>query len=296
MTAEQFQQFETLGGLVDLSSRAKFRLTGADRVRYLNGQVTNDVRQASSSHSLHACVTDAKGKIAADIFIHAPGNDALMVDAEGDVREMLGARLERYIVADDVEFADVSDDWRLLHIFGPAAQTLKQGLAANRLGSDGVDLWLPADAPPPELTCPILSADDYETLRILRAVPRHPHELNGDTFPPEAGLETRAMSYTKGCYIGQEVLSRIRTTGKMPRQLIAWRSPAPVSAGETVFDAGDPAKAIGTITSAAWHPLLETHCGMAFVKQGAAVPHSRLPVGADQPRIDAAIEMFALVN
>ncbi len=297
MTAEQLQQIEALGGLVDLSGRAKFRLTGADRVRYLNGQVTNDVRQAAASRSLYACVTDAKGRIAADIFVHAPvDGGTLLLDAEGGVREMLAARLERYIVADDVELADVSEEWRLWHVFGPAAQGLSQGLACNRLGSDGVDLWQPVDAPPPGLTCPILSADDHETLRILRAVPRHPQELNGDTFPPEAGIEARAMSYTKGCYIGQEVLSRIRTTGKMPRQLMAWRSAATVTAGETVFDAGDPARAIGIVTSSAWHPLLESHCGLAFVKQGAATPHSRLPVGADQPRIDAAIEMFAFVN
>lgn len=299
MTAELFQQIEAEGGIVDLRNRAKFRLTGGDRVRYLNGQVTNDVRKASPTQSLYACVTDAKGRIAGDVFIHA-ASDALMVDAEEDLRDLLGPRLEKYIIADDVELTDVSDEWHLWHVFGPAAKTFTPGengaLKSTRLGLDGVDLWLAPDALPPQTAAPILSAQDYETLRILRGIPRYPNELNGDAFPPEAGIEERSMSYTKGCYIGQEILSRIRTTGKMPRELIQWQSEAPVTVGETVFTASEPVKAIGTITSVAWHPVQQKHVGLAFVKQGNVTAHSKLPVGADQPRIDAAIELFAFVK
>ena len=299
MTAELFHHIEAQGGIVDLSTRAKFRLGGSDRVRYLNGQVTNDVRQASASQTLYACVTDAKGRIAGDVFIHA-ASDALMVDAEGSLREALGPRLERYIIADDVELADDSDAWRLWHVFGPAASAFTPGengvLKSTRLGLEGVDIWCPTSSGPPQAIGPALSAEDFETLRILHGIPRHPNELNAEVFPPEAGIESRAMSYTKGCYIGQEVLSRIRTTGKMPRELVRWRSYAPVTPGESVFAAGDQVKAIGTITSSVRHPVLEEYVGLAFVKQGSVTVHSKLPVGADQPRIDAAIEMFAFVK
>jgi folate-binding Fe-S cluster repair protein YgfZ len=104
MPPELYQQIITHGAAVNLSSHAKFRLTGADRVRYLNGQVTNDVRRARPDETLHACVTDAKGRIAADIRLHAQ-SDALLLDAEPGLRESLGMRLERYIVADDPALA-----------------------------------------------------------------------------------------------------------------------------------------------------------------------------------------------
>jgi len=303
MTSELLQQLDTTGGIVDLSSRAKFRLTGMDRVRYLNGQVTNDVRLATSAGTLYACVTDIKGRIVGDAFIHSSSQgDELLVDAEADLREPLAARLERYIIADEVEFSDVSDDWQLWHVFGPAAAGYIPGvdgvLKSSRLGVDGVDIWLPASAAAPTVACPSLSAADFESCRILRGIPRHPSELNSGTFPPEAGIEARAMSYTKGCYLGQEILSRIRTTGRMPRELVRWRSSTAITPGESVFPATGPgeARAIGTITSATWHPVLNHFTGLAFVKQGSAMVDSKLPVGADTPRIDGCIEIFAFVN
>ncbi|MDB6136988.1 MAG: LigA, partial [Verrucomicrobiaceae bacterium] len=237
MTLERFQQIESQGGIIDLGARAKFRFTGGDRVRYLNGQVTNDVRKASPTETLYACVTDAKGRIAGDVFVHASQQgDALLVDAEPSVRDTLGPRLEKYIIADDVELTDVTDDWHLWHVFGSAAAAFTPGangvLKSHRLGLEGVDIWRAAGKEPPAAACAELSAAEHETLRVLSGIPRHPNELNGDTFPPEAGVEDRAMSYTKGCYIGQEILSRIRTTGKMPRELVQWRGQGRVSAGE----------------------------------------------------------------
>jgi folate-binding protein YgfZ len=270
MTTELFQQIESGGGTVDLSNRAKFCLTGNDRVRYLNGQVTNDVRAARPDESLYACVTDLKGRIMGDIQIHV-GSDSLILDAEPDLRETLGPRLERYIIADDAELTDITEEWQLWHVFGPSLPHSIEGaiqVKSNRLGTPGIDLWLPASSPQPELHHPVLSAADYETYRILRGIPRCPNELNGDTFPPEAGIEATAMSYTKGCYIGQEVLSRIRTTGKMPRTLIRWTSDQPVATGDQIMCDGKP---VGLITSAAIHPMSKQFVGLAFVKQGTPV-------------------------
>ncbi len=286
MTSTLFQQIETEGGIVDLSARAKFRLTGGDRVRYLNGQVTNDVRAAGCEAALYACATDLKGKIVADVFIHATQEgDALLLDAEADLREVLSARLERYIIADDVELADVSDEWRLWHVFGPAAALWKAsggvGVRSMRLAAEGVDLWLPVSASPPAASFPALTEADFECYRILCGIPRHPNELGGGTFPPEAGLDEKGMSYSKGCYLGQEVLSRIRTTGKMPRELVRWHSPGPVAVGDTLFASEGDARALGTVTSAAWHPVLEEFAGLAFVKQGSAPADSKLPVATE---------------
>ena len=122
MTADVFQAISTQGAAVNLSSRAKFRLTGGDRIRYLNGQVTNDVRRVKTDATLYACVTDVKGRIAGDVFIHAT-DDALFLNAEPGLRETLGLRLERYIVADDAELTDVTDEWQLWHVWGSTTDT-----------------------------------------------------------------------------------------------------------------------------------------------------------------------------
>lgn len=119
MNADLYQTTLTTGAWVDLSSRAKWRLTGADRVRYLNGQVTNDVRNARADTALHACVTNVKGRIEGDIYLHAEGEN-LVFDAPADLRETLGIRLERYIIADDAVLEDITDDWQLWHHIGGA--------------------------------------------------------------------------------------------------------------------------------------------------------------------------------
>jgi folate-binding protein YgfZ len=263
MTPDLFQRVTAHGAAVNLSSRAKFRLTGGDRVRYLNGQVTNDVRRANADETLYACVTDAKGRIAADVFVHAH-EDTLLLDAEGDVRETLGMRLERYIVADDVELTDVTEEWQLWHVFG-SAETPAHALRSNRFGVPGFDLWLPAAAAAPTFdTIDVLTDAELETWRIVQKVPRWPNELNAEMFPPEAGLESRAMDFTKGCYIGQEVLSRIKTTGKMPRELIAFDTDSPVNAGDEILTT----KAVGSVTSVTVHPETGRIVGLAMVRQG----------------------------
>jgi tRNA-modifying protein YgfZ len=301
MTAEQFQEIEQHGGCVNLSDRARFRLAGADCVRYLNGQVTHDVRMANDRETIYACVTDLKGRIVGDVFIHAaaPGT-ALLLDAEPPLREVLGPRLEKYIISDDAELTDVTDEWQQWHVFGPAAAGVQQVagivLKSDRLGMEGVDIWLPAEETPPVQSCPLVSAENFEILRILRGIPRYPNELNGDTFPPEAGLDERAMSYTKGCYIGQEVLSRIRTTGRMPRELVRWEAAdakGKIVAGDALLvpqDGGEP-RPIGKVTSVAWHPVLERLVGLAYLKQGCRGADSELLVSSDTPNIAIKVKI-----
>jgi len=264
MTADLHQAILRQGAVTSLSTRAKLRLTGADRVRYLNGQVTNNVRNTRPDETLYACVTDAKGRIVGDVYVHATA-DALLIDAEPGLRETLAMRLERYIVADDAELSDVTEEWQLWHCWGPSGAPDAAALRSSRFGVPGFDLWLPASAEAPAFDSrPVLSAADLETWRILQKVPRWPNELNSDTFPPEAGLTERAMDFAKGCYIGQEILSRIKTTGKMPREMIAFESEAPVNAGDEVV-AG---KTVGVVTSVTTHPERAEFVGLAMIRQG----------------------------
>lgn len=293
MNAVLFQKLESEGGWLDLSKRAKWRLSGADRVRYLNGQVTQDVRRADSKNALHACVTNAKGRMEGDIFFHtAPDGESLLLDAPESLRETLGVRLERYIIADDALLEDVTEQWQLWHRFGPSVEAAEWagGLLCQRLGCPGMDLWLPLDAAPP---ADAVSAEDAETLSILRAVPAWPHELNADTFPQEAGLEAEVMSFHKGCYIGQEVLSRIKSTGKMPRELVAWSCEHAVESGALLWRE-DGTKA-GMVTRSALHPLSGHAQGLAYVRQGMVEKDSRLLVGNDMASITSTLSIQTLL-
>jgi folate-binding protein YgfZ len=279
--------------LADLSRRAKFRITGADRVRFLNGQVSNDVRLASPHAAVYSCVMTIKGKMCADAFIH-DGGDALFLDAEPEVREALAARLERYIIADDVTLEDVTDDFGLWHLFpftGDAAGAGKilgfaagsatagaHGVSSIRYGQPGIDIWGAKDDRETLRTQLLMSHRllDDETLerrRILAGVPKWGAELDENTMPAEAGLEERAVSYTKGCYIGQEVVSRVRSVGHVNRQLRGLRSetgglPRP---GLRLYPlaGGADSREVGRVTSVARSQEDEgASIALAFVRRG----------------------------
>jgi len=299
MDASLYHQILATGAWVNLSTRAKWRLSGADRVRYLNGQVTNDVRTARADAALHACVTNVKGRIEGDIFIHTH-DDSLILDAPEGLRESLGARLEKYIIADDAVLEDITDEWQLWHWMdteqGAGGKELEgRGVKAERFGLPGYDLWLPASQD--SNLSQALSAEDAETFRIIQKVPVWPNELNGDVFPPEAGLGNTAMSYTKGCYIGQEVLSRIKTTGKMPRELVAWEVVGETTSGIATGVALRLAdREIGLITSVAQHPVSRRLAGLGFIRQGVAGMDSELLVGDGLASISSHVKISALLN
>ena len=127
---------------IDLSARAKFRVVGTDTFRFINGQITNDLRNATETAAIEACVLNAKGKLNAHIFITALG-EAFLIDAEPELRETLRARLERYIIADDVQIEDVTDEFSLFHVFTEEPSTLESGriVSAHRFATTGWDIW-----------------------------------------------------------------------------------------------------------------------------------------------------------
>lgn len=249
--------------------RVKLRLTGTDRVRYLNGQVSQDVRKLQSapgSSALAACVMNAKGKMNAWCRLHAT-SDALFLDADSEAladefREALAMRLERYIIADDVELADVTDDWAIYFLLGPEAQWASllpseeseaQWRRTKRLGLSGIDLIVPAakkETWSERLSAvgKALSAAEAETLRIRLGAPRWGAELTENTLPAEAGLDADAIDFHKGCYIGQEIVSRIKSVGRVNRRLVALRAQAPLAVGMSIVTGEQ--NVVGNITSA----------------------------------------------
>ncbi|PYI70015.1 MAG: hypothetical protein DMF08_12570, partial [Verrucomicrobia bacterium] len=127
---------------LDLSARAKLRVAGADRFRFLNGQITNDLQKASETAAIEACVLNAKGKLNAHIFIAALG-ETLLIDAEPELRETLRVRLDRYVIADDVQIEDVTDEFSLFHVLTeePPAPDSGRIVSARRFARRGWDIW-----------------------------------------------------------------------------------------------------------------------------------------------------------
>jgi len=210
---------------LDLSARAKLRVTGADRFRFLNGQITNDLRKASETVAVEACVLNAKGKLNAQIFIVALG-EAFLIDAEPELRETLRARLERYVIADDVQIEDVTDKFSLFHVLTeqPPAPDCGQIVSARRFATTGWDVWSDAarhEAVRRELASAYLLIDSVaaNVMRIEQGLPRWGRELTDEIIPIEANLEQRTIDYQKGCNIGQEVISGIKMSGQTNKRL-----------------------------------------------------------------------------
>jgi tRNA-modifying protein YgfZ len=256
----------------DLSARTKLRVTGADRVRFLNGQTTNDVRKAGTGSTQESCVLNAKGHLDAHIFLFATPNE-IWIDADAELREQLQARLERYIIADDVVLEDVSEGFGLFHLLAeskPEGIETKFCVQSQRLGCDGWDVWVEsavAAQTKSALAAVYRTADEgeWELLRIENGIPRWGRELTPEIIPPEANLQERAIDYEKGCYIGQEVISRMKMSGQVRQRLCGIVSEAAMAPR---MELRAETKLAGWITSAAYSARLNAHIGLGMIKRG----------------------------
>jgi folate-binding protein YgfZ len=261
---------------LDLSARTKFRIAGTDRFRFLNGQITNDLRKASETVAIEACVLNAKGKINAHIFVSAPG-ECFLVDAEPELRETLRARLERYVIADDVQIEDVSDQFSRFHVLSEESPTPEHGriVSVRRFAEPGWDIWSDAarhDAVRQQLSSAFefLDSAAAEVMRIEHGIPRWGSELTEEIIPIEANLEQRTIDYEKGCYIGQEVVSRIKMSGQTNKRLCGLVSldDIPVQQGMKLAATSKNGKEVGWITSATHSDRMGKEIALGYVKRG----------------------------
>jgi len=225
--------------------------TGPDAVRFLNGQLTQDVQMvAAGASAAFSCVTDAKGRLQFRIVIAAKGDGAIHAAVPAGQGEALKARLTRYLIADDVEATLTPAPIEIHHFIGgnPPDVAGIIPLAIDRLGEPGWDWWLPAghgmELPAEFETC---EGDAFEALRITRGIPAWESEITEGMLPPEARLETTDISYRKGCYIGQEVISRIKSAGKVNRMLTRFSIDGDRSAPGPII--GPDGKEAGVVTS-----------------------------------------------
>jgi folate-binding protein YgfZ len=293
-------------GILDLSFRGRICLLGADRQRFLNGQVTNDVKALKPGQGCYAALITAKGKMVSDLNIYFLDNEILL-DFEPGISARIAQRLEKYIIADDVQVVDVAPHYGLLSAQGPNSaevmNQLRMGIELPsarmnfskwsdgtlgeiyimnlpRAGTSGFDLFVPIASLGTVWDRLMTAAkvtdgrvcgwDALEMARIEAGIPRFGADFDESNLPPEAGLEQRAVSYTKGCYIGQEVLARIRTYGQVAKALRGLRLSDELKAlpkkGDKLFK-GE--KEIGYVTSALNSPVLRAHIALGYVRREA---------------------------
>jgi folate-binding protein YgfZ len=301
--AEQAAFSETCA-VADLSFRSRLCLTGADRQPFLHGQVTNEVKALRPGEGVYAALVTAKGKLQSDLNIFVL-KDELLLDFELGLTTTVAARLEKYIIADDVQVVDVAPHYGLLTVQGPRAAeavpklelgielparpltfaavahaTLGELYVINqpRLGAAGFDVFAPQSALAAILDKLISAARELggraggwqglEAARIEAGIPRFGADMDESNLAPECGIEARAISYSKGCYIGQEVIARIRTYGQVAKSLRGLRLADDLGAlpvkGDRLFK--DDREA-GYITSALASKRLGANLALGYVRR-----------------------------
>jgi folate-binding protein YgfZ len=249
---------------MDLGGQTLLEFNGPDAVRFLNGQITQDVRRvAGGKISLPACVTDAKGRLQFRVTLTEGPGGVLWVAGLAEWAELLEARLTRYLIADDVEVTDRSSGYSLVHFISSQVEAPPEVIVreSNRFGVAGVDWWVPAGQ---VIDHPAMDAAAIEALRIAHGIPVWGAELREGMLPPEALLELTDISYNKGCYVGQEVISRIKSAGKVNKRLTRLSFDANAPIVPTLMENG-----AGEITSVSPIAADGLRHALGYVKRGA---------------------------
>jgi folate-binding protein YgfZ len=290
IAVDEYELVRDRAGLLERPDRAILELSGAEAAEFLQGQVTNDVEALASGSGCYAALLDHKGKIRTDMRVLRLAPDRLLVDAEGTSRAILDHVFETYSLGRQVSHADLSDDHVVLSLIGPAARagldpapgTAEHDHVLTPYGvavatDAGVDLICgerQAAAARAELDLPEVSQEAAECLRIESGRPRLGFELDG-AIPEEAGLNERAVSFTKGCYVGQETVARLHYKGKPNRHLRGLRLSAPAARGDALM-LGE--RQVGSVGSACVSPV-HGPIALALVRREAP-PDQEVLVGA----------------
>ncbi len=295
----QYRQLREECGLVEQPDRGLLVVSGAEAAEYLQGQLTNDLEGLEPGAALYAALLDRKGHMQADMRVLRPGEEPeLLLDLEPAGLEAARRHLQMYKIGREVEVSDESERHSLLSLIGPRAVEIAGTAVLSESGCEttsvagaqcvavgtvaGVDLIF-ATAKREQVRDALLGAgavevspEAAEILRIEAGRPRFGAEMGTETMPAEAGIVEQAVSFTKGCYIGQETVARLHYKGKPNRHLRGLRFSAPAKPGDALRLGG---KEVGSVGSAALSPALGP-VGLAIVRREAE-PGATLAVGED---------------
>jgi folate-binding protein YgfZ len=252
---------------VDLSSRELLRVTGPDRVSFVQGMVTNDV---TGQAPVYAAMLTPKGAMVGDVLVF-PQADALVLATGAGYGETVKAFLSKYLISEDAEISD-APELTLLGLMGRKA-VAPAGAYAGPLGFEAV---VPRPVAPPA-GLPQVDESTYEVLRVEAGVPKYGIDMTETTIPLEANLE-RAIHYQKGCYIGQEVIARATYRGQMAKRLTGLLLDELTPERGTELKRGE--KKVGFVTSVVRSALLDQFIALAYVHRDSLEPGTELEVAS----------------
>ncbi len=284
---------------------ALFSITGRDRVRWLNGMVTNNIRDLSPARGVYSFVLNAQGHILGDLYVFNRG-ESLVANVERQQAESLLQVLRRYIIMDKVEIEGLSGKMAVLGVAGPksvevlasagiavnieplqTADVNWNGMSATLVRGDNpgfanFEMWVPI-AQAEAVWDSLLQAgaepageDTLETFRILCGIPKIGQDIRERTLPQETGQE-RALNYSKGCYIGQEIVERIRARGSVHRTFTGFEVEGSLPAPGTKIQSGG--KDVGEITSVMSSPLKHKRLARGYLRKEVLSADSVLSAG-----------------
>lgn len=312
-------------GVYDLGFRAKFSITGGDRVRWLNGMVTNNIRDLAVGHGVYAFLLNPQGHILGDLYVYNLG-ESMVIDTDRSQAETILATFDHYIIMDDVEVKDLTDEVTALGVGGPqGGEVLKAvGLDIPAMHSlqvhsgtwQGTDhrlvcgergnweAWI-SSAKVRQLWDALVAAgatpvglEALEVERIQCGTPAFGIDIRDRDLPQETAQE-RALNFNKGCYIGQEIVERIRSRGAVHRTFTGFMVDDSVVPGDKISVGG---KDVGEITSVAAMPTANKRIALGYVRREIGAPGRevmigtakatvvRLPQGGGSPRDHGSLE------
>jgi folate-binding protein YgfZ len=307
--ADEYRAAREAVAIFDTNWHTIVELSGPDRVRYLNAIVSNDVKTLGEGRGTLALLLNPQGHILAELEIYAL-QDKLLVLSHASVRERTVATLDKFIIMDDVTLSDVTERFGRLAIEGPRAGTAiaeacglaLEGLSEHAIAEvqiDGVACQLIRHShfglPGAELIAPrehlsqlwknlragvvaqhgaAIGMRALNSLRLEAAIPWFPDDFNDTVIPHEAALEATHISFSKGCYTGQEIVERVRSRGQVNRRRVQLKFSAaePPTALTRLYaknaeDCSAESKEVGIVTSSAFSPAANTSIGMAYVRR-----------------------------
>ncbi|HEY1184815.1 MAG: glycine cleavage T C-terminal barrel domain-containing protein [Bryobacteraceae bacterium] len=290
---------------MDLSVRGRIAVRGRDRARLLHNLTSNEVKKLAAGSGCYAFLLSPQGRIQADLTLLA-FDDRILLDTEPELREKIAQHIRRYIVADQVELEDVTAATCAIALEGPESALVleKAGGAApsddyrhlrwrdagditiariSLTGQPGFRVYAAAGAAD-EIIHRFVAAgaqpatgEDARLVRLENGRPRYGEDIRDTSLPQETG-QMHAVSFSKGCYIGQEIVERIRAQGHVNRKLVQLRldSAAPAAAGARLTADGAEA---GEITSSVYSPAQGCAIALAYVRSLYAAPGQALAAG-----------------
>ncbi|MCI0529609.1 MAG: aminomethyltransferase family protein, partial [Nitrospira sp.] len=309
------------------------RITGSDRAKFLQGLITNDVMKLTEGQGLYAAILNPKGRMLADLKIYTI-HDAFLVDLDREITDKTVQILNRYKLISKAMLEDLTDGSVHLAVYGPSAHSLLEKVLGTTLtkslefssmsvqwrsqqiyviqsmytGEQGYELLVPAQQgvalwneildEGSGLGMKPVGREALEGLRIEAGIPRYSIDMDENTFPPEAGLEEKAISYTKGCYVGQETIARIKTYGQVHRKLmglILQENPSTIGISPHRHDKiFKDEEEIGIVTSSAYSPMLNRNIALGYIRRKAIQPDLQVTMVSSKDGVKTSAKVIDL--